>query len=169
MKKNFWKNKRVFITGHTGFKGSWLTLLLHSLGAKVIGYSLDPVSEPNFFDNLKLKKFVKKDIRNNILNYNKLKSEILKFKPSIVFHLAAQSSVLVSYKDTINTISTNVMGTSNVLEVIKKIKGIKSAIIVTTDKVYLNLEKNKFKEDSQLGGHDVYSSRAICEIISIVI
>ena len=168
MKKNFWKNKKVFITGHTGFKGSWLTLLLSSLGAKIVGYSLNPISKPNFFDDLQLKKFLEKDIRNNILNYKRLKTEISKTKPSIVFHLAAQSSVLVSYKNTRETVSTNVMGTTNILEAVKNVRSVKSLIIITTDKVYLNLERKiSFKEDSKLGGHDIYSSsKAACEIIS---
>ena len=143
MKKNFWKNKKVFITGHTGFKGSWLTLLLKSLGANVVGFALNPISRPNFFDGLKLKNFLDRDIRDNILNFKKLRSEILKAKPSIVFHLAAQSSVLVSYKESRNTIATNILGTANILEAIKDTNSVKSSIIVTTDKVYLNLEKKK--------------------------
>ena len=141
-KKNFWKNRTVFVTGHTGFKGR-LTLLLKNLGARVVGYSLNPISKPNFFDNLKLKIFLKRDCRSNILDYKKLKLEILKAKPSILFHLAAQSSVLESYKNPINTIQSNVIGTSNVLDIIKEVNSIKSAVIVTTDKVYLNLEKKK--------------------------
>ena len=168
MSKNFWKNKKVFVTGHTGFKGSWLCLLLHSLGAKVTGYALDPISKPNFFDDLKLKKYLVRDYRENIKNYKLLKKALNDFKPSIVFHLAAQSSVLVSYKNPLDTVSTNVMGTVNLLESIKNLKSVKSAIIVTTDKVYLNLEKKKkFKEDSKLGGYDLYSSsKAACDIIS---
>ena len=168
MNKNFWKNKKVFITGHTGFKGSWLTLILSSLGAKIVGYSLDPISKPNFFDDLNLSKFLIKDYRNNILNLTQLKTAIKKTKPTIVFHMAAQSSVLVSYSEPTSTIATNVIGTTNFLESIKNIKSIKSAIIVTTDKVYLNLEKKiKFKEDGKLGGHDIYSSsKAACEILT---
>tara|TARA_B100000579_G_C22716958_1_gene797370 strand:+ start:36 stop:1115 length:1080 start_codon:yes stop_codon:yes gene_type:complete len=167
-KKNFWKNKTVLITGHTGFKGSWLTLLLKNLGAEIIGYALDPISKPNFFDNLNLSKYLKKDYRENILNLKKLKNVMKRSKPSIVFHLAAQSSVLVSYKDSKQTVETNVLGTANFLESIKNVKSIKSAIIVTTDKVYLNLEKKqKFKESAKLGGYDIYSSsKAACEIIT---
>ena len=167
-KNNFWKNKTVLITGHTGFKGSWLTLLLKSLGANIIGYALDPISRPNFFDNLGLSKFLKKDYRENILNLNKLKKVIKNTKPSMVFHLAAQSSVLVSYKKSKETVETNVLGTANFLEAIKNISTIKSAIIVTTDKVYQNLEKKiKFKENSPLGGQDIYSaSKASCEILT---
>ena len=168
MKNNFWKNKKVFITGHTGFKGSWLTLVLHSLGAKIVGYALDPISKPNFFDDLKLGKYLIKDLRQNINNFQNLDKAIKSFKPSIVFHLAAQSSVLVSYQKPRETVNANVIGTTNLLESIKRIKSIKSVIIVTTDKVYLNLEKKKkFKENEKLGGFDIYSSsKAACDIIA---
>ena len=168
MFKNIYKNKKVLITGHTGFKGSWMTLILKRLGARVYGYALDPISKPNFFDGLGLKKFLEKDIRENILNKKKLNQVMQKIKPSIVFHLAAQSSVLVSYKNPTNTILTNVIGTMNILEAINKCNSVRSAIIVTTDKVYLNLEKNKkFKEFDHLGGHDIYSgSKAACEVLT---
>ena len=167
-KNNFWKNKTVFITGHTGFKGSWLVLLLKSLGANVVGYALHPITKPNFFDGLNLSKYLKKDYRDNIENLSNLRKAIKQTSPSIVFHLAAQSSVLVSYHKSIETVKTNVVGTANFLESIKDIKKIKAAIIVTTDKVYLNLEKKKkFKETSRLGGYDLYSaSKAASEIIT---
>lgn len=166
--KNFWKNKKVFITGHTGFKGSWLTLLLNRLGASIYGYALDPISKPNFFDGLNLSKYLKKDYRKDVNDFKALRKAIKSCKPSIVFHLAAQSSVLVSYDKSIKTVKTNVIGTANILEIIKLERNIKSAIIVTTDKVYLNLEnKTKFKENSRLGGYDLYSaSKAASEIIS---
>jgi CDP-glucose 4,6-dehydratase len=168
MSKNFWKNKKVLITGHTGFKGSWLTILLNYLGAKVAGYSLDPISHPNFFDNVGLKKLVQKDIRADILNKEKLSKLILNFKPTIVLHLAAQSSVLVSYKNDLETVKTNVVGTSNVLNILKNYQFIKSCIVVTTDKVYENFEKKiKFSENEPLGGYDIYSSsKAACEILT---
>ena len=165
--KSFWKNKKVLITGHTGFKGSWMTLILSNLGAKIYGYALNPISEPNFFDGLKLKKYLVKDFRNDITNKKVLHKTIKKIKPDIVFHLAAQSSVLESYQNSDQTVLTNVIGTVNILEILKKIKTVKSAIIVTTDKVYLNLEKkNKFKENDPLGGYDIYSgSKAACEVL----
>jgi CDP-glucose 4,6-dehydratase len=168
MLNNFWKNKKVFITGHTGFKGSWLTLILSQMGAKVVGYSLNPISKPSFFDDCKLKKYLIKDVRSNILNYNKLKKCVSDFKPDIFIHLAAQSSVLESYKTPRETLETNISGTSNILHILKDSKSVKSAIIVTTDKVYLNLEKKKkFNELDSLGGYDIYSgSKAACEIIS---
>tara|TARA_Y100000817_G_scaffold45538_1_gene31787 strand:- start:5909 stop:6973 length:1065 start_codon:yes stop_codon:yes gene_type:complete len=166
--KNFWKNKKVLITGHTGFKGSWMTLILSKLGARIYGYSLNPISRPNFFDGLKLSSFLKKDIRNDILNLKKLTKSINKIKPEIIFHMAAQSSVLESYKDPIGTTKTNIIGTANVLEAIRGCKSVKAVIIVTTDKVYLNLEKRKkFKEGDHLGGYDIYSgSKASCEVIT---
>lgn len=169
MKRNhFWKNKTVLITGHTGFKGSWLTLILNSLGAKVNGYALNPITKPNFFDGANLSKFLKKDYRANIKDLKKIKSVLRKVKPSVVFHLAAQSSVLASYKNPRDTVETNVMGTVNILEAIRSCKSVKSAVIVTTDKVYLNLERKiKFKETAALGGQDIYSSsKAACEILS---
>lgn len=168
MKNSFWKNKKVFITGHTGFKGSWLVLILHHLGAKVSGYALDPISKPNFFDNLKLSSFLQHDFREDIKNLSKLSKAIKKCKPEIVFHLAAQSSVLVSYENPDDTVNTNIIGTFNLLKSIKLNRSIKSAIIVTTDKVYLNEDKKiNFDENSKLGGHDIYSSsKACCEIIT---
>ena len=168
MIKNFWKKKKVLVTGHTGFKGSWMILMLSKLGADIYGYALDPISNPNFFDGLGLSKFLKKDFRGNIKDIKKLKKVMRETKPDIVFHLAAQSSVLVSYKDSIETISTNIVGTANILEVSRSIKNLRSLIIVTTDKVYENLEKKiRFKENSPLGGHDLYSaSKACCEILT---
>ena len=168
MKKIFWKNKKVLITGHTGFKGSWLVLILHALGAKIYGYALNPVTKPNLFDSLNLKKYLEKDYRANILNQKKLKFVLEKIKPSILIHLAAQSEVLESYKFPKKTIETNIIGTINILELIKKNKFLKSAIIVTTDKVYLNLEKKlSFNEGSKLGGTDIYSSsKAAVEILT---
>jgi len=167
MKKNFWKNKRVLITGHTGFKGSWLTLILKSYGAKITGVALDPISKPNFFDDMNLGNFLLADYRKNIKNSFFLNKIVKRHKPEIIFHLAAQSSVLVSYEDPVDTIESNVIGTVNILEIIRKNSFIKVGIIATTDKVYLNLEKNKkFKENEQLGGHDIYSgSKAASEII----
>jgi len=168
MKNNFWKNKKVFITGHTGFKGSWLVLVLNQLGAKITGYALNPISRPNFFDNLKLSRFLENEYRDDINNFSNLNKAIKKSKPNIIFHLAAQSSVLVSYQNPEDTIKTNIIGTFNVLKAIKLNQSIKSAIIVTTDKVYLNEDKKiNFDEDSKLGGYDLYSSsKACCEIVT---
>tara|TARA_B100001057_G_scaffold43302_2_gene38712 strand:- start:3375 stop:4469 length:1095 start_codon:yes stop_codon:yes gene_type:complete len=166
--KSFWRGKKVFVTGHTGFKGSWLVLILKELGAKVTGFALDPISKPNFFDDLKLSKFLQKDYRENIQNFTKLNNAIKKAKPQLIFHLAAQSSVLVSYNNPDDTIKTNILGTFNLLKSVKINKSVKSTIIVTTDKVYLNEDKKiNFDENSRLGGYDIYSSsKACCEIVT---
>ena len=116
MKKNFWKNKKVLITGHTGFKGSWLTIILNILGAKVVGYALNPISKPNFFDGLELNQFLFKDYREDILKFNRIDGIVKKFKPQIIIHLAAQSSVLVSYASPLQTVKTNIIGTANLFE-----------------------------------------------------
>ena len=165
---NFWKNKKVLITGHTGFKGSWLTLLLHSFGAKINGYALNPISKPNFFDGLNLGKFLSKDFRSDISNLKKLKNVIKKVKPNIIFHFIGQSSVFVGYKDPLDTVNANVNGTVNLLEAARNSKTIKSIVIVTSDKVYLNLEKKrKFRETDILGGHEMYgSSKAASDILA---
>jgi len=145
-----------------------LVLILNHLGAKVSGYALDPITKPNFFDDLNLSNFLVNDFRQNIQDFSHLNRAIKKSKPNIVFHLAAQSGVLVSYRDPDDTIKTNIIGTFNLLKSIKLQKSIKTAIIVTTDKVYLNEDKKvNFDENSKLGGHDLYSSsKACCEIIT---
>lgn len=168
LNKNFWKNKKVFITGHTGFKGGWLSVILHQLGCEISGYSLNPYGKNNFFNSTKIKKNFKNDFRKNLINFKELKKSIKKSNPEIIFHLAAQSSVIESFKNSKNTILSNVVGTTNILEAIKNNKRVKCVIIVTTDKVYENLEKKTyFNESSRLGGEDVYSgSKAACDIIT---
>ena len=161
--KKFWKNKKVLITGHTGFKGGWLSVWIKMLGAKVSGYSINPVTKKNFFSSVKLKKIFFRDYRKNIQNFKNFEDCIKKTKPQIIFHLAAQPQVLESFKNPLDTILTNVVGTANLLEIIKKYKFIKSIVIVTTDKVYKNNEKKiKFSENDHLGGDDLYSSSKAC-------
>ena len=164
----FWKNKRVLITGHTGFKGGWLSIWMNMSGAKVSGYSINPLTKKNFFNSTKIKKIFFKDYRNNIQNYKNFEKCIKKTKPEIIFHLAAQPQVLESYKNPLDTILTNVIGTSNLLHIVKKYKFVKSIVIITTDKVYKNNEKKiKFSEKDHLGGDDLYSSSKACaDIIS---
>jgi len=156
--EKFFKNKKVLITGHTGFKGSWLTQILLNFKADVIGISLPPETTPNLFTVLKQKNKIKNyfvDIR----NLNKIKNIIIKEKPEIVFHLAAQALVRDSYDDPIKTYSTNTIGTINVLEAIRKTSSVKSVVVITTDKVYENNELGiSFKETDSLNGHDPYSS-----------
>ena len=166
MKKNFWKDKKVFITGHSGFKGSWLTLWLKNLGAKVCGYSLKPQKKSLFYE-ANIANGIESNFE-NILNFKKLSEKINKFSPEIVFHLAAQPLVKPSYKNPRKTFSTNIFGTINVLESLRNCKSIKSIVIVTTDKVYENNDsKIGYSEEDVLGGYDPYSSsKACCEIIT---
>ena len=162
---NFYKNKKVFITGHSGFKGSWLAKTLDVFGAIVFGYSLKPDNELNHYD---LIEFNKAGVFSDISDVKKLSSTLNDFRPDIVFHLAAQPLVIQSYLDPLGTYKTNVIGTANLLESMKNIDSIKSAVIITTDKVYKNIEKETFyNENCTLGGYDIYSSsKACCEILT---
>jgi CDP-glucose 4,6-dehydratase len=166
--KSFWNKKNVLITGHTGFKGGWLTVLLNYLGSNIYGYALNPVGEKNFFTLSKINKILKKDYRKDITNLSSLKNCIKYSKPEIIFHLAAQSSVVESFKDSKKTILTNIIGTANILESIKNQPSVKCLVIITTDKVYQNYKISKyFTEESTLGGDDIYSgSKACCEILT---
>lgn len=158
------RNKRVFITGNTGFKGSWLSLLLEQLDAKIFGYALAPQTTPNHFDELKLKY---KTSISDILEIENLTQAIEQAQPEIIFHLAAQPLVRASYKDPLYTYKTNVIGTLNLLEVAKKCSSVKAIVLITTDKVYENKETNRpYIESDELGGYDMYSSsKACCEIL----
>tara|TARA_B110000037_G_scaffold222593_1_gene298196 strand:+ start:635 stop:1726 length:1092 start_codon:yes stop_codon:yes gene_type:complete len=164
---SFWKNKKVLVTGHTGFKGGWLCMILNNLQSKISGYALNPKGKNNFFNSVKVKNILLNDFRRDITDLKNFEKAIKKIKPEIVFHLAAQSSVIQSFKDSHNTVLSNIIGTANVLEIAKKYKFIKSIVIITTDKVYQNYKQEKyFDENSQLGGDDVYSgSKACCEIL----
>ncbi|HEY1039544.1 MAG TPA: CDP-glucose 4,6-dehydratase [Bacteroidia bacterium] len=161
-----YEGKRVLITGHSGFKGSWLSLWLKQMGAVVSGFSLNDLTSPSHFElvNSGIETF-HGDVRDRKL----LETVFSKVKPDIVFHLAAQSLVRESYRDPIYTYETNVMGTLNVLDVALKTPGIKAFVNVTTDKVYENLEQaTAFREHDKLGGNDMYSSSKACsEILTI--
>ncbi len=165
--KDFYKGKKVLITGHTGFKGSWLTKVLVNFGADVIGVSLAPETNPNLFDELKVEQKIKSNII-DIRDINAVKEIFLREKPEIVFHLAAQAIVRKSYADPIGTISTNVSGTANILEVIRGVPEVKSVVIITTDKVYENKEWHyPYRENDSLGGYDPYSaSKAAADIVA---
>lgn len=165
--KKFWKGKKVLVTGHTGFKGSWLSIWLQSMGADVIGYSLDNNTSK---DNYVLASMSEKitDIRGDIRDKNRIESVVDEYKPEILFHLAAQPLVLTSYEKTLETYETNVMGTVNILEVIRKCNSIKEAILITTDKVYENKETIRgYVETDSLGGYDPYSASKACDEIII--
>ncbi len=158
----FWKGKKVFISGHTGFKGSWLSIFLTYLGAEVTGYSLKPLTRPSLFNLAKIDKLIKKSIISDIRDYKKLYQEIKKSNATIIFHLAAQPLVRMSYIHPKDTFDVNFSGTLNILQIIKRIKKISTGIIITTDKVY-DIKKNKiFKETDALGGLDPYSSSKVC-------
>ena len=165
--KKFWKNKKVLITGHTGFKGGWLSVILDFLGSRISGYALDPAGKNNFFNHVEVKKLLKKDFRNDICDIKNLKKKLNKINPEIIVHLAAQSSVIESFKSPRNTVFVNTIGTYNLLEASRNIKKLKCILIITTDKVYQNYESVKyFDEQSKLGGDDIYSgSKACCEIL----
>ncbi len=160
-----YKNRRVLVTGHTGFKGSWLCKWLNQLGAEVYGYSLLPKTKPNHF-NLSNPNVTSQI--NDIKDINSVRNFITKSEPEIIFHLAAQPSVLESYENPIDTFATNVLGTSNILEAAKITPSVKAVIIVTTDKCYKNKEWSYgYRENDELGGHDPYSaSKACCELIA---
>jgi CDP-glucose 4,6-dehydratase len=161
--RKFWKDKKVFLTGHTGFKGSWFSVFLNLLGARVAGYSLKPDKKLNFFDLAKLNKKIHTSIIGDIRDYNKLKKSITQFSPDFIVHMAAQPLVRDSYKNPKYTYEVNTIGTVNVLNILHELNFIKSALIITTDKVYYNNnKKNYYKENDRLGGLDPYSSSKSC-------
>ncbi len=168
MKKNLkiFKNKKILITGHTGFKGSWLSLWFKSLGADVMGVSIDIPTKPSHFQLINLEKKIKSKFV-DITDLKKLKKIFIKFKPDYVFHLAAQSLVKKSYKNPLLTYYTNAIGTLNVMESLKSLKNNCIAVIITSDKSYKNLEIERgYKEEDVLGGADPYSSsKASAELI----
>ena len=158
---NFYKNKKIFITGCTGFKGSWLCQMLICLGVKqIVGYSLDPPTKPALFNILKLKNKITY-IKGDILDDKKLKNSIKKYSPDIVIHLAAQPLVLESYMHPQHTFNTNVMGTVNVLEA-SRYSSVKCILNVTTDKVYRDVKNKPYSENDELGGFDPYSNSKAC-------
>ncbi len=165
--RKFWKKKKVLITGHTGFKGSWLSIILNFLNSKIYGYSLTPKTNSLYIKS-KIKNCFAESAYGDINDLNKLKKFIKRIKPEIIFHMAAQPLVLDSYKDPLNTFSTNVLGTVNLLEIIKSTNSIKSVVIITTDKVYKINNKNKaYSETDELGGYDPYSSSKVCAEIAV--
>jgi CDP-glucose 4,6-dehydratase len=163
----FFQNKRIFLTGHSGFKGSWMSLWLSQLGSEVCGYSLMPEKE-SLFNILKIDKVIKKSIFADIRNKKELEQELIDFSPDIVIHMAAQPLVRASYADSVYNFETNVMGVVNLFESILKCKSVKAVLNITTDKCYENREIDyNYKEGDGLGGYDPYSaSKACSEIIT---
>ncbi|EAJ8140405.1 CDP-glucose 4,6-dehydratase [Campylobacter coli] len=165
---DIYKNKKVFISGHTGFKGSWLSLWLNYIGAKVYGYSLQPNTTPNHFEIINLQDKLAQNYFADINDLKKLEEAMIESDPEIIFHLAAQPLVRYSYKNPLETFQTNAMGTFNILSCARKLKNLKAIVIITTDKVYENKEWLwGYREDESLGGYDPYSaSKACAEIIT---
>ena len=161
----YFKNKKIIVTGHTGFKGSWLTLWLYSLGGEVLGLSKDVPTQPSNYKTLNLEKKIKSK-KINLTNFKKFKNQITKFKPDYIFHLAAQSIVKKSYTNTKETWDSNLISTINLLESLKSVKKKTNVIIITSDKVYKNIETKKgYQENDRLGGLDPYgASKSATEI-----
>ncbi len=159
---NPWSGCRVFLTGHTGFKGSWLALWLTRRGARVRGYGLDPWTQPNIFSLANVGGVVD-DIRGDIRDLAKLQASMTEFGPQVVFHLAAQPLVRRSYLDPLGTYAANVMGTAHVMEAVRNTPGVKAVVSITTDKCYENKEWVwPYRETDPLGGYDPYSSSKAC-------
>jgi CDP-glucose 4,6-dehydratase len=158
----FWNGKRVLVTGHTGFKGGWLSLWLNSMGAKVYGYSLPPPTDPSLYVSANLSQIIN-GTEGDVRDAEKLARDVETVKPDVVFHLAAQSLVRPSYADPVGTYATNVMGTVNLLEAVRRSDSVRVAIIVTSDKCYENRGVVwGYRETDPMGGHDPYSSSKGC-------
>ena len=162
MNRAFWKDKKVFITGHTGFKGAWLSLWLQDCGAILTGYALEPNTKPNLFDTALVADGMESVI-GDVRDLEKLSKAMSDFAPDVVIHMAAQALVRISYKNPVDTYSTNVMGTVNLLEAVKNTASVKAVVNVTTDKCYENKEWVwGYREDEPMGGHDPYSNSKGC-------
>ncbi len=160
---SFWKRKKVLITGHTGFKGSWLIMYLKLLDAKIYGYALKPPTIPNLFDDNQLERKLEDNIISDIRDYEKVYETLKKIKPEIIIHMAAQPLVRDSYIIPRFTYETNVMGTVNILEAVRKYPYAMCVVIITTDKVYKNAnDLRAYRECDELGGSDPYSSSKAC-------
>jgi CDP-glucose 4,6-dehydratase len=161
------RDRPVLVTGHTGFKGSWLTLWLTDLGARVHGYALAPPTQPNLFEVASLARVLASDTRGDLADLAALTATLRAHRPEVVFHLAAQPLVSEGYRDPLGTLATNVMGTANLLQAIRTVDSVRAVVVVATDKVYENPETGRaFTERDPLGGHDPYSaSKAAAEVV----
>lgn len=165
--KSFWSGKRVLLTGHSGFKGSWLALWLATLGAKVTGVSLPPATNPNLFSLAGIEELIDSRYA-DIRDAEHLAAIVKEAAPDIIFHLAAQALVRTGYQQPLATLATNIMGTAHLLEALRGLASVKAAVLITTDKVYHNQEwPYPYRENDPLGGHDPYSaSKAASEIVA---
>jgi len=167
MNPEFWREKKVLVTGHTGFKGSWLALWLQSLQARVIGFSLPPPTAPSLFALARVANGTE-SIEGDILDVVHLQRVVRELEPEVVIHMAAQALVRRSYADPVATYATNVMGTANVLEALRDVASVRSVVVITTDKCYENCAELKaYRETDKLGGDDPYSSsKAAAELVA---
>jgi CDP-glucose 4,6-dehydratase len=163
----FWSGKKVFLTGHTGFKGSWMMMWLTQMGAEVTGYALAPDTQPSLYQSLK-SEMKHRSVIANINDMKSLSTALQECDPQIIFHMAAQPLVRLSYAEPLETFQTNIIGTANVLQAARPLKNLKAVVVITTDKVYENSETGApFQETDILGGHDPYSSSKACtEIVT---
>ena len=158
----FWRGKRVLLTGHTGFKGGWLSLWLQNLGAEVTGYALKPPTNPSLFEVARVAEGMRSIIA-DVRDLSRLQNAMQEARPEIVFHLAAQPLVWESYRQPVETYATNVMGTVHLLEAVRQVGGVRSVVIVTSDKCYENRERRRgYREEEAMGGYDPYSSSKGC-------
>ncbi|RMH21908.1 MAG: CDP-glucose 4,6-dehydratase, partial [Gammaproteobacteria bacterium] len=163
MKPEFWRGKRVFLTGHTGFKGGWMALWLHRLGAQVHGYALDPETSPCLFETARIEDILVSDERADVRDAESLARAMQQGTPHIVIHMAAQPLVRCSYREPVFTYETNVMGTVYLLEAVRQTPSVEHVLVVTSDKCYENREREEgYREYEPLGGFDPYSSSKAC-------
>jgi len=163
MTSGFWRDKRVFVTGHTGFKGSWLSLWLHALGARVSGYALSPPTDPSLFELARVEELLDEHEVADVRNFAALQAALRRVRPEIVIHMAAQPLVRDSYRIPVETYATNVMGTVHLLEAVRNADSVKAIVNVTTDKCYENREWAwGYRENEAMGGYDPYSSSKAC-------
>jgi len=168
MNPAFWRGKRVLVTGHTGFKGGWLCLWLQSMGSEVVGYALAPPTQPSLFETAQVGSGLAASHLGDVRDLEHLLRVFQQHSPEVVFHMAAQPLVRLSYAEPVDTYSTNVMGTVNVLEAVRRTPGIRALVNITTDKCYENREWLwGYRESDPMGGHDPYSSSKGCaELVS---
>jgi len=169
MDAGFWRTRRVFLTGHTGFKGSWMALWLRMLGAEVYGYSLEPPTEPSLWRLLRLEGEFPSELA-DVRDLESLQKAVGFFEPEIVIHMAAQPLVRHSYQNPVETYAVNVLGTVHLLEAVRQTPSVRAAVVVTSDKCYENRERHEaYREHEAMGGHDPYSSSKGCaELVTSV-